>query len=91
MSINHNQILLDMKKDLTECELFMCDGSGILIKQNGPDDFDEDFCLCDTGQELEAAGRAEAYDQYERNTGSSVIQSWIDDFRRICRENGLEV
>jgi hypothetical protein len=36
-----------------ECELGLCDGSGIVLKANGPDDFDEDFCLCEEGQRLQ--------------------------------------
>jgi hypothetical protein len=49
-----------------DCELSLCDGSGILLKANGPDDFDEDFCLCEKGEKLQDTGRAEAYDQHER-------------------------
>lgn len=37
----------------SECELGLCDGSGIVLKANGPDDFDEEFCLCEVGQSLD--------------------------------------
>jgi hypothetical protein len=64
----------------SECELGLCDGSGIVLKGNGPDDFDEDLCLCEVGQELQEGGRVEAYDEHERFNplDASAVLRWFN-------------
>ena len=51
-----------------ECELGLCDGSGITLKTVSPEDVEEDFCLCEVGQNLDK--RTE--DNYEQFDVSSV-------------------
>ena len=36
-----------------ECELGLCDGSGIINVQEGDSDFTQDFCPCKVGAELQ--------------------------------------
>jgi hypothetical protein len=35
-----------------ECELGVCDGSGVVTKWLSADDFETDFCPCEIGEQL---------------------------------------
>ena len=62
------------------CEIGLCDGSGIISVPDGDADFDQDFCSCEAGEELQReASRAEEYDQYDHFplSGSAVLD-WFN-------------
>jgi hypothetical protein len=48
-----------------------CEDSGIAHYENGPDDYNEDYCYCEAGEEKR----------------EQKMEAWVDDYIQQQREN----